>query len=243
VSDAGVLPIAEVERRLIEAFADARATVVEHPDLFERVERTLDEARARRRFRFELCSGVAAFVVANAALALAVSDIDDGRIVMPWWIVELITNIVLIALAVALGPFIKRFGRAYAADVFRANPRTGKSYLVLTDIAYYLIFTAFILFTVRFDEATDWAASQGELYRHELARVGGILLIMGILHTANVIALPVIGNLLQGVKRFGDPDTGSSGRGTPPLGPGTWILRVEAGPADGPATEHPQSPP
>ena len=49
---------------------------------------------------------------------------------MPWWVIELITNIVLIALAIGLGPFIKRFGRSYAADVFRANPRTGKSYLV-----------------------------------------------------------------------------------------------------------------
>ena len=59
---------------------------------------------------------------------------------MQWWVIELITNIVLVALAIGLGPFIKRFGRSYAADVFRANPRTGKSYLVLTDVAYYLIF-------------------------------------------------------------------------------------------------------
>ena len=41
---------------------------------------------------------------------------------------------VLIAIAVWLGPFIKRFGRAYAADVFHDNPLTGKSYIVLTDI-------------------------------------------------------------------------------------------------------------
>ena len=35
----------------------------------------------------------------------------------------------------------RRFGRAYAADVFHDNPQTGKSYIVLTDIVYYLIFT------------------------------------------------------------------------------------------------------
>ena len=52
------------------------------------------------------------------------------------------------ALIAILGPLIKRYGKSYAADVFRVNPRTGKSYLVLTDVAYYLIFTAFILFTV-----------------------------------------------------------------------------------------------
>lgn len=227
--DAAPLSPDEVEQRLIVAFGDARATVVEHPDLFARVVRTLEELTVRRRFRRRVCGGLIAFIVANVALALALSDINNRRIDMPWWVIELITNIVLVAIAVALGPFIKRFGRAYAADVFRASPRTGKSYLVLTDVAYYLIFTAFILFTIRFEEAPDWMESRGALFQHELARIGGILLIMGILHTANVLALPVIGNLLQGVR----PRAGSSGHASdaqgasPPLGPGTWIVRVE----------------
>jgi hypothetical protein len=73
---------------------------------------------------------------------------------MPWWILEVAVVLVLIAIAVWLGPFIKRFGRAYAADVFHDNPLTGKSYIVLTDIVYYLIFAAYILFMVR-----GWAAS------------------------------------------------------------------------------------
>jgi hypothetical protein len=223
----------EVERRLVDAFADVRQTVVENPDLFARVERTIAQAAARRRFRLQLATGICAFVLANAALALALSDFDNGRIVMPWWVVELITNILLIAIAIALGPFIKRFGRAYAADVFRANPATGKSYLVLTDVAYYLIFTAFILFTVRFEEAPDWAESRAALYQHEFARIGGILLIMGILHTANVLALPVIGNLLQGVRPLGPQGAqrgGADGDEVPPLRAGTWIVRVEAPP-------------
>ena len=64
---------------------------------------------------------------------------------MSWWVIELVTNVILIAIVVVLGPVIKRFGRAYAGDIFRANPRTGKSYLVLMDVAYYLIFSAYIL--------------------------------------------------------------------------------------------------
>jgi hypothetical protein len=235
-----VLPDDEVERLLVVAFDDARATVVEHPDLFDRVERTIEEHRARRRFRLRLGAGIAVFVIAVTGMAIALSDFDNGRIVMPWWVIELVTNIVLVAIAIALGPFIKRFGRAYAADVFRASPGTGKSYLVLTDVAYYLIFTAFILFTVRFEEAVEWQESRGELYQHELARVGGILLIMGILHTANVLALPVIGNLLQGVRKPGERpvlgDTRSS-VSAPPLGPGTWLLRVE------PVDERPRTDP
>jgi hypothetical protein len=44
---------------------------------------------------------------------------------MSWWVVELVTNVELVLIVVVLGPLIKRFGRAYAGDVFRANPRTG----------------------------------------------------------------------------------------------------------------------
>ena len=59
---------------------------------------------------------------------------------MDWWILELLWFAVMVGLALWLGPFIRRFGKSYAADVFRANPRTGKSFIVLMDVAYYLIF-------------------------------------------------------------------------------------------------------
>ena len=221
-----------LEQRLIDAFTDARASVHENPDLFARVTRSLEESVARRRWRWKLAGGLTLFVLANAVLALTLSDFDNRRFNMDWWVIELITNIVLVALAVGLGPFIKRFGRSYAADVFRANPRTGKSYLVLTDVAYYLIFTSFVLFTVTFVEPDDWVDSTGAQLKHEVARVGGILLIMGILHAANVVALPVIGRLLSSNKRL-DEGRAASTAGAPPLGPGTWILHVERAPGPG----------
>ena len=232
-----------VEERLIAAFAEVRTTVQSAPDLFARVARTLAEARARRRFRLRLAAGVAAFVLANAALALALSDFDNDvhnrRFHMDWWVIELITDIVLVALAIGLGPFIKRFGRSYAADVFRANPRTGKSYLVLTDVAYYLVFTSFVLFTVTFEEQSAWRRSTGAQLKDEVGRVGGMLLIMGLLHAANVVALPVIGRLLSSNKRL--EQGGDDHSSVPPLGPGTWILRVEAAPAE-PRREPPREP-
>jgi hypothetical protein len=215
----------DVEDRLVAAFAEARTAVEAHPDLFARVTLSLEAARERRHFRMRLALGIAGFVVALIALALSLSDYDNRRFTMPWWVIELITNIVLVALAIGLGPFIKRFGRSYAADVFRANPRTGKSYLVLTDVAYYLIFTSFVLFTVTFVPPRDWDAV-GEQLQDEVARVGGILLIMGILHALNVVGLPVIGRLLSSNRKL---DDGVGTSGVPPLGPGTWILRVEPG--------------
>ncbi len=122
---------------------------------------------------------------------------------MSWWVIELITNVVLVGLVVFLGPLIKRFGRSYAGDVFRGNPRTGKSYLVLMDVAYYLIFFALILFTVSFQD--QWN-DVGEQLEAELRRVGGMLLLMGILHGLNVLTLPIVGRLL-GLGRQLEEDT------------------------------------
>lgn len=115
---------------------------------------------------------------------------------MSWWVIELVTDVVLVAIVVVLGPLIKRFGRAYAGDVFRANPRTGKSYLVLMDVAYYLIFSAYILFTVTFQPSFQWKASNAAVLQDEVVRVAGILLLMGALHGLNVLSLPLIGRLL-----------------------------------------------
>ena len=129
---------------------------------------------------------------------------------MDWWVLELITVGVLVVGLAALGPLIKRFGRSYAADVFRANPRTGKSYIVLMDIAYYLIFTAYILFTTVFERQSGWAETvNGDQLRSETVRIGGMLLIMGILHGANVLSLPIIGRLL-GLGRRMDEDSRES---------------------------------
>ncbi|HEY5889648.1 MAG TPA: hypothetical protein VIW94_02965 [Acidimicrobiia bacterium] len=122
---------------------------------------------------------------------------------MSWWVIELITNVVLIAIVVILGPLIKRFGRSYAGDVFRANPRTGKSYLVLMDVAYYLIFVSLILFTITFQEPFQWR-DVGKQLEDEMVRVGTMLLLMGILHGLNVLSLPLIGRLLGLSRQFED---------------------------------------
>jgi hypothetical protein len=125
---------------------------------------------------------------------------------MDWWVLEVATNAVLVALVLVLGPLIKRFGKTYAGDVFRANPRTGKSYLILMDIAYYLIFSAYVLFTISFTREPEWTATVGaRQLEAQTVRVGGLLLLLGILHGLNVLSLPVIGRLL-GLGRHLDED-------------------------------------
>ncbi len=221
----------DLEDRLVAAFGAARIATAPNPDLFARVSRSVDDAWARRRWRRRASGGVAGYIAVLGALAFSFGELDNGRFTMSWWLIELLTNIVLVTIAVVLGPFIKRFGRSYAADVFRANPRTGKSYLVLTDVAYYLIFTAFILFTINFEDIWDVRADQ---WKSEVGRLGGILLIMGLLHAANVVALPVIGQMLSatGLERKSDQPSQQvpaplASSSSPPLAAGTWIVRLE----------------
>ncbi len=127
---------------------------------------------------------------------------------MRWWILELITAAVLVTIVVVIGPLIKRFGKSYAGDVFRANPRTGKSYLVLMDFAYYLIFGAYVLFVVRFTRDTGWSDQVGgNQLQASAVRTGGLLIIMGLLHGLNVLSLPLIGRLFSLNRHLDDGDT------------------------------------
>jgi hypothetical protein len=128
---------------------------------------------------------------------------------MEWWILELITVGVMIAVVGVLGPLIKRFGKAYAADVFRANPRTGKSYLVLMDFAYYMIFGAYVLFVIKWEPDQGWEQTvNAEQLQGSVVRVGGMLLLMGLLHGLNVLTLPMIGRIFTLNRQLDDDIAG-----------------------------------
>ena len=190
-----------LEERLHEALLSEGTRAEPSPDLFARVVASIDDDRARRR---RLARVGALWLAGTAALTTAVLTLTprDGKgLHMPWWILEVGTNLALLAIALWLGPFIKRFGRAYAADVFHDNPLTGKSYIVLTDVVYYLIFTAYIFFTVHFEPPEEWRSFVGNVtasqLQWEVMRVGGILLIIGILHGLNIVLMPVLGRLFS----------------------------------------------
>ena len=186
-----------LEQQLRQALAAGAAGLDESPDLFARVRLSIEEDRRFQARRRRAVGVVACLVGALIAAVAAVTDSRQGELLMDWWILELISTGVLVGVALWLGPLIKRYGKSYAADVFRANPRTGKSFIVLTDFAYYLIFFAYILFTLSFEPKGGWAetVNAGQL-QHETARLGGILLILGVLHGVNLLAMPVMGRLL-----------------------------------------------
>jgi hypothetical protein len=187
-----------LEQRLTEALQAGAAATAPAPDLFSRVAGSIEDDRRRRRVIMRGAEVAVLSVGVLVAIGFGLSQQANGRLIMPWWALELIATIVLIGMALWLGPFIKRFGRAYAADVFRANPRTGKSYIVLTDIVYYLIFTAYILFTSRFQREPRWAADVNAYQaQFTVFRIAGILLIIGVLHGLNIVLMPVLGRLFS----------------------------------------------
>jgi hypothetical protein len=199
-----------IETRLRDALQGATQTLDESGDLFARVRLSIEEDRRLRRQRRRRAGILACLAGAFAAIVIATTDRVEGEWIMDWWVLEIVWFAAMVGLALWLGPFIKRFGKSYAADVFRANPRTGKSFIVLMDVAYYLIFFAFILFTVQFEPDTDWDTTvTAAQLRATSARFGGILLIVGVLHGANVLALPIIGRILT-LNRHLDETVGSS---------------------------------
>ena len=196
-----------LENRLRDALLGGAERVHESPDLFARVLLSIEDDRKRRRQRRRALATIGCVLGAIAGVLYAVIDVDQGEVLMDWWILELLTTVFLVGLALWLGPFIKRFGKSYAADVFRANPGTGKSFIVLTDVAYYLIFLSFILFTISFELPGDWdTVVNGAQIKAEVSRVAGIVLIIGLLHGFNIVMLPVIGRLFTLNRRL-DQDT------------------------------------
>ena len=201
-----------VENRVRDALLAGVSAAEESPDLFARIQLSIEDDRRRRR-QGRRAAGIALCLLgAIAAVAFATTERRQGELLMDWWVLELLTDAALVGLALWMGPLIKRFGKSYAADVFRANPRTGKSFIVLTDIAYYLIFAAYIMFTMRYSPAKSWAETvHAAQLQHETARIGGILLIIGLLHGINLLALPVMGRLLTLNRQLDD--------GAPPARP------------------------
>ncbi len=87
--------------------------------------------------------------------------------------------------------------------MFAASPRTGVRFLQLLDIAYYLIFSAYIFLTFQFEPTPAWGRvdSLGAWLGGQLERLAGLLMTMGVLHALLLVALPVVGLVVSANER------------------------------------------
>jgi len=199
-----------VEERLTAAFR-AADQYQPSPDLFAKVTRSIEEdASHRRRVRRLVGTLIAALGLVAIYLFVAIDRVD-GALRMPFWTLEVLVTGIMIGLVLVLGPTIRRFGTAFESDIFRTSRDTGRSFLTLMDVAYYLIFGAYVLFTTHWEPDTGWddqvnaAQLQGSA-----VRLGGMMLIMGLLHGMNVLTLPLIGRVFTLNRRLDDDVAGSS---------------------------------
>ena len=138
--------MADLETRLHDALGDAGSHTHPSPDLFARVVGSIAEDRARRRRVRTIALLWVAGVALLALLTVTLTPKDEEGMHMPWWILEMATN----------------------------------------------------LFTIRVDAPVYYMGDvHPDLVKVELVRIGGILLIIGVLHGLNLVIMPVLGRLFS----------------------------------------------
>jgi hypothetical protein len=193
-----------IEQQLTQAFR--RIDEVEpSPDLWNRVLHSIDEEREHRR---RVVSTVGAMVAALAAVALvaaiALRENGHGQYVdRPT--MEALETAVLVSIVLALGPAIRRFGRGYAVDLWPAGTAVPAVLLRLLDLAYFLVFSGYILLSAEFEFGDEFRfVTFGEQIGEASLRVGGLLFLVGVLHAVTIAMLPVVA-LVDNSTRAGKP--------------------------------------
>jgi hypothetical protein len=184
-----------LEQRLLSAL-HAAAAVEPSSDLWTRVLHSIDEdQRHRRRVISVLAGSLAVMLLAVVAVLMSLeqSQFSSLGYRVGWWRLELVETAVLVTLIAGMAPAIRRFGRGYADDLFPTGDTTGDRLVALLDVAYLLIFTGYLLASAELTKTHDYVVwDLGEQLASSLARVAGLLLLMGVLHAATFIALPIL---------------------------------------------------
>lgn len=168
------------------------------PDLFARVTRTLEEdVRHRSRVR-RTVGGALAFLSGAGTFLAALTTTDGGRALVPGWAFELVVTAALVALAVVLGPTLRRFGQAYLADVLGRDlaPR----FASLLDLAYGLLCAGYVLVTASLETTIAGTPVDPAQLSRAALRAGGLALTLGVTHTVTIAVLPALGLVLRSTR-------------------------------------------
>jgi hypothetical protein len=192
------------EQRLIDAF-DAARGFEPSPDLWSRVVHSIEEDGRHRRRVWSSVLVVATTVLAAVAVAASsITTTTAGRR-LDWRVLEALEAVALLVLIVTLGPAIRRFGRGYTHDLLASPGDTAGALLRLLDVAYYLVFAGYVLLTTRLTAPAAFRLAElGTQVEEAALRVGGLLLLMGVLHAATFMAMPLVGLVIK-ANRTGRP--------------------------------------
>lgn len=178
-----------VEDRLVDALSEFDR-VEPAPDLFTRVEASVQQDRLhRRRVRRFAVAGLAATM---AVAAFLWASTDRAQATISGWAVFVAQLVILTTAVIVLGRIIPRFGQVYVSDVFRLDPGTARSFLRLHDLAFHLVFGGYVII-LSWHRQMAGSADTGEAIRFLLDRIAGLFLLMGLLHAVTLMTLPVIG--------------------------------------------------
>jgi hypothetical protein len=160
------------------------------PDLFAKVQRSIEEDQARRARQKRVLVGAAMWLGVLVGWVLITLDRVGGELTVPWWSLEVAADFIMVSFVAAMGPLIRRFGEGLAGAVFTAHPPTGERFLRLIDIAYYLTLSAYILMLI---QVTPVIGSPAELLLLVTQKVAGLVLLAGLLHGLTILVLPLVG--------------------------------------------------
>ncbi len=189
-----------VEQRLVDAFRSADSVQPSH-DLWSRVVHSIEEDRTHRRRVATAIVGIAAAIVPLVGIGIAFRRENALGKYVERPVFDLLETVALVTLAVVLGPAIRRFGRGYAHDLWPNAPVTAAGLVRLMDVAYALVFAGYILASAQF----DYPAVDTGLWTDQVAdaavRIGGLMLLMGLLHALTFMVLPVVALVSNSTRR------------------------------------------
>lgn len=181
-----------IEQKLIAAF-EATAGFEPSSDLWQRVTHSIEEDEAHRRRVRAAVGGIVGAIVVLAAVVLMNIDTGRFRSRIDWRVLEAVEVLALAILVVVLGPAIRRFGRGFAHDLFRASSQVADHLLGVLDVAYYLVFAGYVLVTTRLSAPVAHVVyGMGDQIQEGAVRVGGLLMMMGLLHGITFMLLPLL---------------------------------------------------
>ena len=192
------------------------------PDLFARVQRSIEEDLAHRRRLMMVGVAITAVVVVSILyFQLTVSPAPEGMSIAAWEIALFDTTLLAIVLIV-LGPNIRRFAQSYVEDIFHLNPTSGDRFLRVLDMAYYVLFSGLII--VDADAFGPWLEEIpiSEALQVSAEHIGFFLAAMGILHAVNIAVLPILGLVFNSLMRIALRS--EAGADAPPEAPAARVI-------------------